>query len=245
MAIRPQPALPLGDRPSHRPDGRTQSTVALNSPRGIDDARAAAAALPSSITTKASSRDDDAAAIQVLARQLDLTLVWSTTGTVRFAGPEGACIAMLGMEPTAIVAGTISRLTHPDDRLDFEEALNRVLRLQRSHDLTLEDQTICGAAADRFGAAALLRGPGQAWYLRDDPYYAEFVYVFRPVTGATRGDLGGCAEQASSSGNSTGEGFTESSSSGAATVDPETQARVLTRDGQKRGSQGPLAHWTG
>ena len=58
-------------------------------------------------------------------------------GTVRFAGPEGACIAMLGMEPTAIVAGTISRLTHPDDRLDFEEALNRVLRLQRSHDLTL------------------------------------------------------------------------------------------------------------
>lgn len=58
-------------------------------------------------------------------------------GTVRFAGPEGACIAMLGMEPTAIVAGTISRLTHPDDRLDFEEALNRVLRLQRSRDLTL------------------------------------------------------------------------------------------------------------
>lgn len=44
---------------------------------------------------------------------------------------------MLGMEPTAIVAGTISRLTHPDDRLDFEEALNRVLRLQRSRDLTL------------------------------------------------------------------------------------------------------------
>ena len=63
--------------------------------------------------------------------------------------------------------------------------------------------------------------------------------MFRPVTGATRGDLGGCAEQASSSGNSTGEGFTESSSSGAATVDPETQARVLTRDGQS----GPGLGW--
>lgn len=46
----------------------------------MDGARAASAALPSSVTTKASSRDDDAAAIQVLARQLDLTLVWSTTG---------------------------------------------------------------------------------------------------------------------------------------------------------------------
>lgn len=79
----------------------------------------------------------------------------------------------------------------------------------------------------------------QAWYLRDDPSYAEFVYVFRPITGTSRGDLGGCAEQASSSGNSTGEGFTESSSSGAATVDPETQARVLTRDGQG----GPGLGW--
>ncbi|KAA0174216.1 hypothetical protein FNF27_04228 [Cafeteria roenbergensis] len=157
----------------------------------MDDARAAAAALPSSITTKASSRDDDAAAIQVLARQLDLTLVWSTTGTVRFAGPEGACIAMLGMEPTAIVAGTISRLTHPDDRLDFEEALNRVLRLQRSHDLTLEDQTIAVRLLTASGLPLYCEGRGQAWYLRDDPYYAEFVYVFRPVTGATRGDLGG------------------------------------------------------
>ncbi|KAA0154036.1 hypothetical protein FNF29_02659 [Cafeteria roenbergensis] len=149
------------------------------------------AALPSSITTKASSRDDDAAAIQVLARQLDLTLVWSTTGTVRFAGPEGACIAMLGMEPTAIVAGTISRLKHPDDRLDFEEALNRVLRLQRSHDLTLEDQTIAVRLLTASGLPLYCEGRGQAWDLRDDPSNAEFVYVFRPVTGGTRGDLGG------------------------------------------------------
>ncbi|KAA0147516.1 hypothetical protein FNF28_07556 [Cafeteria roenbergensis] len=83
---------------------------------------------------------------------------------------------MLGMEPTAIVAGTISRLTHPDDRLDFEEALNRVLRLQRSHDLTLEDQTIAVRLLTASGLPLYCEGRGQAWYLRDDPYYAEFVY---------------------------------------------------------------------
>jgi len=44
---------------------------------------------------------------------------------------------MLGLAPSDIVAGTISRLTYPADHSTFERALSRVLRLQQARELTL------------------------------------------------------------------------------------------------------------